>query len=154
MGLDFWNAGSQGSFDLQRQAGRIEARLPLESDCQNSTCGWDPVNQAGKRMDCPTCGGRGKIISWVTYVVHGRLMWTNVLNFAYPVPTAGTALGDCIVTVSQDWTGVMDAVMENARAYLNADDRIVRPQTRQETVVAGLVKEWEYVCHLFTPGTT
>jgi len=146
--LSFWSQKVQNEYDEYRQPTRVFARIPSETNC--TTCGWDPVNQSAYDMECPTCKGIGKIVSWTTYAVYARLIW-NPLRFAYPFPSSGVELGDCIIVVSREWESIMDAVMNEERAYLQADDHIVRPKFKHEQRIGNLVTEIEYECNLFHP---
>lgn len=149
--LSFWN--DQGKqFDDYRNTETVYARIPTETSC--TTCAWDPVAQAGTRLDCPTCNGLGKVITWTRYALNCRLMWTNTVKYAYPFPTTGTELGDCIIAVPQEFVDIVDLVMSKERAYIQANDKKVRPTSKQEQRIPGIVTEFEYVCHLFSPEST
>jgi hypothetical protein len=81
-------------------------------------------------------------------------MWVNKIQFAYPFPTSGTELGDCMITVPYEFVGIMDKVMNSERSYIVANDKTVRPTSKQEQHIPGVLREYEYTCKLFSPEST
>jgi len=147
--LTHWTAEQSKGFDEYRTTEAVYARIPTETNCP--TCGWDVLSQSAINMGCATCHGIGKITTWVAYAVNCRLMWTSTLKFAYPFPASGVELGDCVITVPQEFVAVMDLVMNNERAYVVANDKTVRPTSLHVQNVQGIVTEYEYVCNIFSP---
>lgn len=151
--LDYFNASAQADFTKVYTDNRVVARIPTEVNCTYTGCGWDPVSGSGKLLGCPTCHGKGKTQTWITYAINCRLQWTDMIKLSYPNATTGVELGDCVIAVAWDNTDVLDSVMMSERAYLQMDNRTVRPTTKQETRVGELVREIEYVCKSYNPRT-
>ena len=152
MSLNFYTSANQDGFDNYKSSTRVIAAIPNEVNCNDPTGGWDVVSGGCKNIACPTCGGVGKIITWVNYTLNARLIW-DPLKFIYMMPSSGTVVGDCLIFVGVDWVNIMDKVMDEPRAFIRADDKIVRPNKKQLSSVGGLVEEYEYTCNIFTPST-
>jgi len=150
--LSFWTADQAREFNEYRYTDVVYARIRIETNCP--TCGWDAVSQSATRLDCPTCHGEGKLVTWVKYSLNARLMWSGLINFAYPFPSSGVEMDDCVITVPYEFVPVMDAVMNNERSYLQAGNKIVRPVSQHEHHIPGIVREYFYVCKLFSPEST
>lgn len=148
--LSYWNM-DRGAFQSQMQTSRVFARIPTETNCPASDCGWDEHNQSAKKVDCLICGGEGKLTTWVNYNVLARVLWTGMLRYVYQQPTTGVELGDCILTVSREWLPLIEQVFNNERAYIGVDDKNVRPKTLQSNTLPGIIEEYEFVCYVFTP---
>jgi hypothetical protein len=149
--LTFWTAENANSFAEFRGDTSVYVKVPTETEC--TACGWDPQSQSAVNMQCTVCNGTGKITSWTTYQIMCRLMWTAMMKFAYQFPSSGVEMGDCIITVGQEWKALLDLVLESERSYIIADKKTVRPITQQNQTVPGILKEYEYVCNLFSPNS-
>jgi hypothetical protein len=152
--LSFWTQQQAQGFDEYRHTHVVYARIPTKTDCVASGCGWDELSQSAVNPACLVCGGVGKTLTWVNYNINCRLMWTNQIKFAYPYPTTGTEMGDCVIVVPYEFVGVMDAVMSNELAYIVANDKNVKPKSKQEQYIPGIIREYEYVANLYSPPAT
>lgn len=150
--LDFFTALNQNGFDdyrLQGVPGRVTAYLAQESDCTEPGCGWDPLSQSGKRMDCPICHGQGKTVTFQTYVVRARVVW-GANAFAYFKPSPGVELGDVTLGIVPSDTSVIEAVLQEASSYLIVDGKTVRPTNTSPSVVPGIEESVLVSCNLYT----
>ena len=152
--LDYWAQNLQKSFDDTRRnesAGRVVAMLLTYTACPTVGCGWDPITQSAILTGDPVCKGRGRIETWVRYNLRARVMWVEQAKMDFFVPTPGIMMGQCVLTVGQKEIDVINAVIADQRAYIQVDNRKVKPSSVQQTVVSNMIFEWEVLCNVFTP---
>lgn len=132
---------------------RVVVHYAEETDCTATGCGFDSFTQSAKKIDCPTCKGTGKIITWKKQALRARVVWANAgLRYLFPVP--GVEIGDCVLTVTKHDIHIVEETMQNERSYIVVDELKVKPTNITPNVLPGIDGGYFVNCNLTTPATT
>lgn len=72
----------------------------IESSVVCPSCGFDEFTQSGKKADCETCNGTGKIVTKTNYIIMGRVSYPKLQDMIIGV--AGSIdVGDAIIYTSK-----------------------------------------------------
>lgn len=153
--LDFFTGMNQSHFEnwrLNGAPGRVLCYLPTETECPNTSCGWDSFSQSGKLLGCPVCGGRGKVSTWDTHTLRARVVWGGA-DLRYFQPAPGVEIGDVYLTVVRGDDDLVNQVIANQRAYMIVDGKTVRPSNTSPSVIPNVGEGTLVTCNIYTDIT-
>jgi hypothetical protein len=153
--MDFWTHANSDFLASERMAGdlkRITAHYPRMTPCTASGCGWNSFTHSAIKSDCIICEGKGQIVTWQRYPMRARVSWAGMMQLTFVAPTPGIEQGDVVLTIAAMDKPLIDTVMASEEAYLEVDDKVVRPSAIQLIEVPHVGQEYQIVCTTFQPS--
>lgn len=105
-------------------------------------CSFDQFTQSGDNVTCQSCKGTGKVFTWTTAEVYGRIQHYDFVTLSAAGVHPGVEIGDVVVYVSGDVKDMIaDKVRSDQYGYVFVDSDTYRPISFGPTGV-GHIDEW------------
>jgi hypothetical protein len=110
-----------------------------ETECTD--CAYNEFTQSADNITCEACGGTGKVLSWTSAEIHGRIQHMDMVALSAAGLPPGIDVGDAVVYVSEDMKEAIEEHGNSHNGYIFLDGDRYKPYGINPTGV-GHRSEW------------